>query len=83
MADQRPPLTHIQSQVLAYMATFLQLNDQLPPMSAVAKAFGWASINAANEHARALEKKGYLARNELGHLMLADRRHVNRAGVSA
>lgn len=69
----RQPLTHIQGQVLAYMAKFLQLNDQLPPQLTIAAAFGWASPNAALDHLKALEKKGYLTRNEIGHLMLADR----------
>ena len=73
MNAQRPPLTHIQGQVLAYMAKFLQLNDQLPPQLTIAAAFGWASPTAALDHLKALEKKGYLTRNEIGHLMLADR----------
>jgi len=73
MNTTRQPLTHIQGQVLAYMAKFLQLNDQLPPQLTIAAAFGWASTNAALDHLKALEKKGYLARNEIGHFMLADR----------
>ena len=69
----RPTLTHQQAQVLAYMATFLGMNDQLPPLKSIAQAFGWASQNSAWEHVEALEKKGYLARNEIGNIMLADR----------
>ncbi|MBW8469838.1 MAG: hypothetical protein K0M67_16355 [Thiobacillus sp.] len=69
----RHPLTHQQAQVLAYLVKFLELNDQLPTNAKIAEAFGWASSNAADTHLKALEKKGYLARNELGHLMLADR----------
>ena len=69
----RPPLTHSQTRVLDYMAKFLQVNDQLPPMANIASAFGWASPNAADSHAKALEKKGYLVRNEIGGLMFADR----------
>ena len=72
MNPTRHPLTHLQAQVLAYLVKFLELNDQLPTAK-IAEAFGWASGNAADTHLKALEKKGYLARNELGHLMLADR----------
>ena len=71
MADQRPPLSDTQAKVLAYMVKFLELNDQLPTMAKIAEAFGWASPNAADTHVRAMEKKGYLARNELTNLMLA------------
>lgn len=69
----RPPLTHSQTCVLEYMAKFLQLNDQLPTMANIASAFGWASPNAADSHAKALEKKGYLVLNEIGGLMFAER----------
>lgn len=73
MADQRPPLSDLQGKVLAYLVKFLQMNDQLPTNAKIAEAFGWASSNSADTHLKALEKKGYLARNELHHLMLADR----------
>lgn len=70
---QRPPLSDLQGKVLAYLVKFLQINDQLPTNAKIAEAFGWASSNSADTHLKALEKKGYLARNELHHLMLADR----------
>lgn len=73
MADQRAPLSDTQAKVLAYMVKFLELNDQLPPMAKIAEDFGWASPNAADTHVKAMEKKGYLTRNELNNLMLADR----------
>lgn len=73
MNTNQPPLTHLQGQVLAYLVKFLQMNDQLPTCDNIAAAFGWASSTAADTHLKALEKKGYLARNELGHLMFADR----------
>lgn len=79
MNSTRHPLTHLQAQVLAYLVKFLQLNDQLPTCENIAAAFGWASSNSANLHLQALEKKGYLARNELGNLMLADRPAVAQA----
>lgn len=73
--DTREPLSIAQAQVLAYMVKFLQMNDCLPPMSTIARAFGWTwtSPNDAQEHVSRLEAKGYLTRNEIGGLMLADR----------
>lgn len=71
--------TPTQRKVLDYLRVFLRLNDQLPPSSAIAEAFGWASSNAARTHLVFLERKGHLTRNELGHLMLADRSHANAA----
>jgi SOS-response transcriptional repressor LexA len=69
----RPPLSDLQGKVLAYLVKFLHMNDQLPTNAKIAEAFGWASSNSADTHLKALEKKGYLTRNELHHLMLADR----------
>jgi hypothetical protein len=71
--NTRLPLSTRQAQVLAYMVKFLELNDQLPTADKTAEDFGWASSNSASLHLQKLEKKGYLARNELGHFMLADR----------
>lgn len=69
----RPPLSDTQAKVLAYMMKFLELNDQLPTIAKIAEDFGWASSNSADTHLKAMEKKGYLTRNELHNLMLADR----------
>lgn len=66
-----PDITHRQACVLRYMATFLAANDQLPTMQSMATAFGWASPESARCHMRALEKKGYLQRNDLGKHMIA------------
>jgi hypothetical protein len=70
---QRSPLSDLQGKVLAYLVKFLAMNDQLPTCDNIAAAFGWASSNSADTHLKAMEKKGYLVRNELGRLMLADR----------
>lgn len=69
----RQPLSDTQAKVLAYLGKFLELNDQLPTIAKIAEDFGWASSNSADTHLKAMEKKGYLARNELHNLMLADR----------
>jgi SOS-response transcriptional repressor LexA len=65
------PLTTKQRHVLLYLRTFLNHNHCLPPAVCIAGAFGWRSANSAALHLKALEKKGYLRRNELGGLMLA------------
>ncbi|MBX9612462.1 MAG: hypothetical protein K2X51_12645 [Burkholderiales bacterium] len=65
-------LSRIQGQALMYMRAFLQANHQLPPCNQIAKDFGWASPNSGHAVVRALEKKGYLQRNELGNHMLSD-----------
>lgn len=65
------PLTTKQRHVLLYLRTFLNHNHCLPPAVCIAGAFGWRSANSARLHLVALEKKGYLQRNELGGLMLA------------
>lgn len=55
-----------QQQVLGFMLKFLAENDQLPPMSAIAKHFGFKSSNAAQEHMFALQRKGFIERNAVG-----------------
>lgn len=67
-----PPLTTKQRHVLLYLRTFLNRNHCLPPAVCIAGAFGWRSANSARLHLVALEKKGYLQRNELGGLKLVD-----------
>ena len=66
----QPMLTTKQRHVLLYLRTFLNHNHCLPPPVCIAGAFGWRSANSARLHLVALEKKGYLQRNELGGLML-------------
>jgi SOS-response transcriptional repressor LexA len=61
-----PQLTARQRQVLDFMRDFHVRNDQLPPMSAISKHFGWKSDNAAKTFADILEAKGYIEKNEVG-----------------
>lgn len=70
-AQTKKPLTDKQRHVMTYLHAFLCLNDCLPPASCISGAFGWRSANAARLHLVALEKKGWLVRNELGGLMIA------------
>jgi DNA-binding transcriptional regulator YhcF (GntR family) len=48
------------------MRQFFGDNDQLPPMHAIAKQFGWVSANAAHEICEQLVRKGYIEKNAVG-----------------
>lgn len=52
--------------VLAYMQAFYAENDQLPPMSAIAAAFGWGTDFAANAHVLTLARFGLVEKNAVG-----------------
>jgi len=55
-------------QVLAFMREFFAANDQLPPADAIAKHFGWASANAAQEYINSLRGHGLVETNACGKL---------------
>lgn len=59
-------LTTKQAELLAFLRTFEAENDSFPTDRVIAEHFGWASINAAFEHMRALAKKGEIERNAQG-----------------
>jgi len=65
------PLTASQEAVLNYMRIFFEDNDQLPPIAAIKKHFGWSSNNAVATHCDALEAKGALERNAVGKFRFA------------
>ena len=53
-------LTDRQSQILDYIKLFIH-EEGLPPTRAeIASAFAWKSPNAAEEHLRAMARKGVL-----------------------
>lgn len=52
--------------VLTYMRTFFEKEDELPPVSYVAKHFGWASANGAQYHIDALVRHRLLELNACG-----------------
>lgn len=64
--DQAIEITSRQAMVLAYLRDFLAANDEIPPMWAISKHFGWKSTNSAQQHIDALAKKGVLERNAIG-----------------
>lgn len=57
-----------QLEVLTFMKSFFKDNDQPPPMSVIARQFGFRSPNAAQYHIDWLLRHGYLERNSLGNL---------------
>lgn len=53
-------------EVLAFARRFFAENDQIPPLSAISKEFGWASDVTAHHHMHALVRFGHLERNAVG-----------------
>lgn len=55
-------LTTRQAAVLAFMVAFQAENDNMPTLPVIARHFGYASPNAANDHVQALVRAGKLER---------------------
>jgi repressor LexA len=53
-------LTPRQAEILQLIADFLQATGFPPTRAEIAQQFGFRSANAAEEHLRALERKGYI-----------------------
>jgi repressor LexA len=51
-------LTPRQSEVLAFIQTAIAIDGAPPTRAEIAHAFGFKSLNAAEEHLRALQRKG-------------------------
>jgi SOS-response transcriptional repressor LexA len=66
MTAKQRPLTPRQQEVLAFMREFFADNDQLPTLLAIARRFGWKSVNAAVVMTAILERKGFIEKNVLG-----------------
>lgn len=58
MMDQ---LTPRQSEILAFLQDFIDESGMPPTRAEIARALGFRSINAAEEHLRALQRKGVIA----------------------
>ena len=65
------PLTDKQAEVLAFIAGFIARERWAPTRREVADHFGWRAVNAADEHIKALVRKGRLQ-------LRAGSRHVAR-----
>lgn len=59
-------VTAQQQKVFDFMVAFYVANDELPNCPIIARAFGYASNNAASEHILRLVAKGLLEKNEAG-----------------
>jgi X-X-X-Leu-X-X-Gly heptad repeat protein len=55
-------LTPQQGKVLAFIRQFIAQRGQGPTNKEISEAFGFSSANAAQEHLRALERKGMITR---------------------
>lgn len=53
-------LTDAQRAVLDFVRYEIEVKRCPPTRSDVARFFGWRSANAAEEHLRAIERKGYI-----------------------
>ena len=51
-------LTPRQSEVLAFVKTAIAIDGAPPTRAEIARAFDFKSLNAAEEHLRALQRKG-------------------------
>jgi len=58
-------LTDRQEEILHYIQRYLDENGYPPTIREIGHAFGIRSTNGVNDHLKALERKGYVARGEL------------------
>ncbi len=61
----RPPLTVRQKQALDYITSCLHERGYPPTLREIGRHMGIRSTNGVNDHLKALERKGYLVREEL------------------
>ncbi len=61
----RPDLTDRQRQALDYITDCLSLRGYPPTLREIGEHMGIRSTNGVNDHLKALERKGYLVREEL------------------
>lgn len=63
--SSKPALTHRQQQALDYIANCLDQRGYPPTLREIGEHMGIRSTNGVNDHLKALERKGYLVREEL------------------
>ncbi|MDC0717699.1 transcriptional repressor LexA [Nannocystis bainbridge] len=61
----KPQLTHRQQQALDFISSCLEANGYPPTLREIGEHMGIRSTNGVNDHLKALERKGYLLREEL------------------
>ncbi len=62
--EQRPKLTKRQQEVLDYIRAYITEHGYPPTLRELGSQLGISSTNGVNDHLKALERKGYLARDE-------------------
>lgn len=55
-------LTQKQKSVLYFIDGYIRSNSLSPALTDISSAFGWSTTTAAYNHVKALESKGYIAR---------------------
>ncbi len=63
--DDKEPLTDRQRQVLDFISRSIERRGYPPTLREIGEQMGIKSTNGVNDHLKALEKKGYLAREDL------------------
>src|SRR5438270_6604220 len=58
-------LTDRQEEILEYIQRYIEEQGYPPTIREIGQAFGIRSTNGVNDHLKALERKGYVARGEL------------------
>ena len=61
----KPSLTHRQQQALDFISNCLDEHGYPPTLREIGEHMGIKSTNGVNDHLKALERKGYLVREEL------------------
>jgi repressor LexA len=61
----KPQLTHRQQQALDFITSCLEAHGYPPTLREIGEHMGIKSTNGVNDHLKALERKGYLVREEL------------------
>ena len=81
--SEKPPLTESQLRIFNYILKYIELNGYPPAIRDIGKAFDIASPNGVMCHLRALQKKGYIQRDEKNEERGGRARSITIPGVSA
>ena len=63
--DSKEPLTDRQKAVLEFISRYISMRGYPPTLREIGEHMGIRSTNGVNDHLKALEKKGYLEREDL------------------
>jgi len=80
---KKPTLTTQQQRIFDYIRHYIQQNGYPPAIRDIGNAFGIASPNGVMCHLRALQKKGYILRDEKNELRGGRARAITIPGVTS